>query len=265
MRKDFSILEGEKEVLLSTRSVQYDDIKEADEVYASKVASLVRQNNKRKLLLRSQLDDFLRSTGVWSKEDEDKITSINTEIDSYLSKIKKGGIKAAEGRKLCIDIMDKRKEIIKIMSKRQIFDDTTIESLAEAERNDYLVYCTTVFADSGEKYWPSFEDMKIDKDSDAYRKASSNALEVIYGINPEFEKRLPENRWLKKYNFIDDNLNYIDRKTGEKVDREGNKLKDYEDKVIKHFENLQGEIVEESPILDDDTGEPIVNNQEVKT
>jgi hypothetical protein len=99
--------------------------------------------------------------------------------------------------------------------------------------------------------------MKADKLSDVYRKAGVASAEVIYGVNTEFEKRLPENRWLKKYNFIDDDLNYIDRKTGEKVDREGKTVKMLEEEVAKQINTLQGEISEEQPFLDED-GTPVV-------
>jgi hypothetical protein len=261
-RKEFTITEDSgKEVVLCVRTPQYEDIEAADKVYASKIASLVRESGGKRLLLRSQVNDFLKTSGVWTDEDETKIQTLNDEIDVLLTKLRKGGLKMSEGRELAIATMEKRKEIVRVSSKRQIFDDTTIESVAEAEKMDYLVYSCTVYSDSGDNYWNSFEDMKNDKLSDAYRQASVTAYDVIFNVNPEFEKRLPENRWLKKYGFIDDELNYVDRKTGEKVDRFGKPIKELEEKLQKRFDNLQGEIVEEAPFVDDETGTPVVLNE----
>ena len=255
-RMEFTIQEENgKEIKLAIRRPQYDDIDEADKVYASKVARSVREKGNKKLLLRSEIDSFLRETGVWTEVDEKAVSSVQKEIDECLGKLKKGGIKLSEGRQLCLDINDKRKEVMRIMSKRQIFDDTTIESMAEAERTDYLVYTCTVYADSGQNYWESFDDMKNDKLSQVYRTASIKAMQLVYNVNPDFEKKLPENRWMLKYNFVDEDLNYINRKTKEKVDRSGNPVQPLEDAVQEQLASLQGEIKEDTPFIDDETGE----------
>lgn len=264
-RKEFTIVEPNgKEVKLSVRTPVYEDSESADKVYATKVAQLIRESGKRKLLLRSELDKFLKETGVWTEEDQKTIDIINADVDAMLSKLKRGGLKLSEGRKIAIDVLDKRKEIVRIMNKRQIFDDTTIEAIAENEKNDFMIFTLTVHAEDGTNYWESFEDMKNDKISDAYSKASVAVMEFVYGINTEFEQRLPENRWLKKYNFINEKLQYTDRKTGEQVDKDGKPLKQIEANIQKRLDNLQGEIVEETPFIDDDTNENVVVVEEKK-
>ncbi len=261
-RKEITITEGNgEEVKLAIRQPQYEDFEEADKVYAVKISTLIRENAGRKLLSRQDLNKYLRESGAWTDKDESDVKKLQTELDEILQKIKRGGKKASEGRELAISAMDKRKEMVKIMSKRQAFDDVTLESFADNEKLDYLIYVSTVYADSGNNYWDSFEDMKNDKLSEAYKKASTIVVQVAYGYDPEFEKNLPENRWLKKYGFIDEDLNYIDRKTGEKVDRSGKLVKDIEQDVKKQLENLQGEIVEEEPFVDDETNEPILAKQ----
>ncbi len=267
-RKEFTITEGNgKEVELTVRAPQYQDYEEADQVYAIKVANLVKESvGRKKLLTRSDLDKFLREHQIWTEEDEKQINKLRTELEDKLKKLSKGGVKIkAEGRPLAISVLDTRKEMVKLMSKRQIFDDTTIESMAENERTDYLIYSCTVYSKDGRNYWDSFEDMKNDKLSEAYRKASVAIAETVYNINPDFEKNLPENKWLKKHNFVDSELNYIDSKTGEKVDRDGKPVKELEKEVQRQMDILQGDIEEEEPFLDDDTGQPIVVNKEEKT
>jgi hypothetical protein len=258
-RKDFVIKEDSgKEVKLSVRYPLNDDFENSEREYARKVASLVKENAGKRLLLRSQVNDFLKSAGVWTDEDQAKVEGLNAEVDSILAKLRKGGLKISEGRELCIKVMDKRKEIVQVMSKRQIFDNTTIESMAEDERMDYLIYACTVYSENGSPYWDSFEDMKNDKLSEAYNRASVAAYDVIFNVNSEFEKNLPENKWLKKYSFVDDDLNYTDRKTGKRVDRDGNPIEQLEEDIKKRIENLNGDIEEEQPFIDDETNEPIV-------
>lgn len=258
-RKEFSFEEDSGKVInLVVKVPQMEEIETADRVYATKVASLVRESGGKRLLLRSQLGDFLGSCGVWTEEDDKVVEKYQLEIERLLNKLRQGGLKVTEGRQICIDVMDLRKKMVKVNSKRQTFDDVTVESVAENERMDYLVYSCTRYADTGVHYWDSFEDMKNDKLSLAYQKASVAAYDVFFNVNAEFEKNLPENKWLKKYNFVDDELNYLDRKTGEKVDKNGKSIKEIESEVKRQLDNLQGEIVEEKPFIDDETGQPLI-------
>jgi hypothetical protein len=258
-RKDFVVKESSgKEIMLSFKRPQSENFEEADKIYASKISALIREGGKKRLALRSEVDKFLRESGIWSDKDEQNLKDLNQEINDALNRLRKGGMKLSEGRKLCFEVTDKRRECMDILRKRQFLDSATIESVAENERNDYIIYACTVYADSGQNYWDSFDDMKNDKLSDVFNAASTTAIEFIYNINPEFEKRLPENRWLKKYNFIDNDLNLVDRKTGERVDKEGKPLRELEEAVVQEFQNLQGEIEEETPFVDDETNEPVV-------
>lgn len=260
-RKEFTIKEGDgREVKLVVRQPTYDEYEKADRVYATKIASLVKENTGKRLLSRQDLNSYLKESGTWTDEDEEKVKSIQKEIAETLAEIRRGGKKVTEGRALAIKVMDKRKEMVRVMAKRQVLDDVTIESFAENEKLDYLIYVSTVYADSGDDYWDSFEDMKNDKFSDAYKQASGLAMQIFYDIDPEFEKNLPENKWLKKYGFVDEDLNYVDRKTGEKVDRDGRPVAELEEELKKQIADIRGDIVEEQPFIDDETNEPIVTN-----
>lgn len=259
-RKTFTIIQDSgKEVTLAVKVPEYNDVDDANKVYSTKIATLIRQGSKGKLLVRQELEKFLKDNKVWTDEDEVKVKSLNKEIETLLSSLRKGGLKLSEGRKLAVSVTEKRKELISAMNKRRVFDEVTIESIAENERNDYFVYVCTVYSDSGDKYWESFEDMKNDKLNNVYSKAVSACTEVIYGVDDQFETRLPENRWLKKYGYVDGDLRYVDRKTGEHVDKEGNPISQLQDQFKKDIDNLQGEIVEEVPFIDD---EPIVEKEE---
>jgi hypothetical protein len=262
MNKEFESIDvNGSPVKLMVRSPQHDDYEESNRVYAAKVASLVREKGNKKLLLRQEVDKFLRDSGIWTNKDEQDIISLQKEVETFLTKLRKGGDKLSKGRELAIKIMDKRKEMVQILSKKQFLDDTTIEALAESEKNDYLIYKCCVFADTGKNYWETFEDMKSDKLSDVYYDASTAASSVFYNIDPEFEKSLPENKWLLKYNFIDEKLNYLDRKTGERVDRDGRPIKQLLEDAENKVRNLTGDIIEQEAYIDDETNEPVLIEQ----
>lgn len=259
-RELFEVKVNDNVLKLAIRKPTIEDLNEADEIYAEKVASLIKDGigGRKKLLLRSQLNDYLRGAGVWTDKDDQDVRKLQLDIAELLEKIKKGGVKLSEGKEIALQISNKRREIVRINQKRQIFDDTTIESIAENDKIDYLIYSCTVYADDGRNYWESFEDMKNDKLNEVYREAARLSMKSLFNIDPQFEKNLPENKWLKKYNFVDEDLNYIDRKTGERVDREGRPIKELEAELEKLRYSLQGDIEEEAPFVDDDTNEPIV-------
>jgi hypothetical protein len=262
--KNFTVKDAAgNDLELVFKDPEIEDIEESDSVYASKVAALVRDSGRNKLLLRTEIDRFLRDNGVWSKSDEDAVAKCQKKIEKCIEKLKRGGIRLSEGREYVIQITDARKEIMRIMNKRQVFDDTTIEALAENDKNDYLVFACTTYKD-GNRYWESFEDMKNDKLGGVYRKASMVGMHIVYGVDENFEKNLPENKWLKKYKFVDDELNYLDRKTGKRVDQSGRPIEQVEAEVMKKLESISGEIVAEKPFIDDETGSPVVEEAKPK-
>jgi len=100
--------------------------------------------------------------------------------------------------------------------------------------------------------------------------AASNLAMMLYGIDPDYEKRLPENEFLKKYKFVDNELNFID-KQGRRVDSEGRLVNEdgryinEEGKLVDVDGNLVDEdgnyIVDFTPFLDE-SGKPIKEEEE---
>lgn len=240
---------------VTIRKPSAKDIDQADTIRAAKVAEIIK--SKEKILSRYEIDGYLRSNGIWTVEDEQKVVDINKEIHALLEKLRKGGLKISEGREIAVSITKKRIEAIRVSSKRRVFDDSTIESQAEHERNDYLAFACTVDNETGEQLWDTWEDFKEDRSSDAYYTCAQNLISVLNDDADEFEKKLPENRWLRKYGFIDDELRYTDRKTGKFVDEDGNPIEKNNKEIIDQIQDLQGEINEESPFVDDETGDKI--------
>lgn len=264
-KNDFTIKNGDKEVHLTVAKPTYDDIAEADNCYAIKVGSLLKSATGRKLLLRDQLEDYLKESGVWTEEDDRRVGEIEDEIDARFVQLRRGGIKRSEGRRLAVEISQLRRESTEIRSKRRTFDEATVEHIAEQEKMDYLVYACTVDPETRERYWNSFDDMKHDKDGQVYAMALTRLYSVVYGIDEQFEKNLPENKWLLKHGLVDENLRFVDPKSGQFVDIDGNPVEDIEETIKRRFDNLQGEIVEEQPFIDDETNEPIIISSDDET
>ena len=77
----------------------------------------------------------------------------------------------------------------------------------------------------------------------------------LYGLDDNYEKNLPENKFLKQYKFVDDNLRFIN-KDGKLVDQDG-RLIDENGRYI----NQNGEYVDKEGNLVDDKGDYVVQFQ----
>jgi hypothetical protein len=95
---------------------------------------------------------------------------------------------------------------------------------------------------------------------------------MLYCLDNDYEEKLPENKFLKQYKFVDDKLRFIN-KEGKLVDEEGRLLDEngrfindkgeYVDKDG-NLVTLDGEyVVEFKPFLDD-SGKPIILDNQPK-
>ena len=85
---------------------------------------------------------------------------------------------------------------------------------------------------------------------------------MVYKIDPDSQRNLPENKWLIKFGFVDatkEKLPFINRKTGERVGE------DYEPISVEENRKLVDSYVidmePEEPFFDED-GVPMVNEDE---
>lgn len=262
--------ETEKEKELAFVQPGNKDTEAADQARARKIASLIRNGDE--LLSRNELDKFLLDKGIWSSEDSEKAADLQKKNDEALDKLRQGNMKLLDARQVCIDITARRYKMVTLMQKRQLYDATTLEAQGEKERQDYLIYACTL-TEEGEKYWTSFDTFKEDTDSEAYEKAAVTFYKMLHGEDNEFEKRMPEIRWLKKWGFVDENLNYVDRESGKFVNAAYDSFdaEQEQEALVKQLQNLQGEIVEEAPFLDSkgrplgEDGKPIKKTKAKKT
>ena len=256
MRKEFTVKnENDEDINLCVREPLEEDIEEANRVYASKVGQLMRLPKDKRPILREKVEEYLRDEGIWTDEDENRVLELSQEIDDLLKKLRKGGMKMSEGRQICVKILDKRREITDIQTKRRSFDEATLENMAESERIDYLVWACTLYSDTGDPYWETLEDMKYDKQNDVYEQGVRYIYSTLFGIEEDFEQNLPESKWLKKYSFLDDNMRFVDRKTGKYVDRDGNPIEDQPNED--QFDPWQGDIEPEEEFVDDYESESV--------
>jgi hypothetical protein len=255
----------EKEFLV--KSPTLENQREAQKVYNQAFTDAI----KSKSVVRAKLDDLLEDQGLWNSEKQAKFTLLQKELLDGEKKLAKGGFSLNEAKDLAIKMKKIRDDIRDLISVRTSLDNHSAEGQADNARFNYLVSACVVYNDTKQPYFNSMEDY-LNKSTDPVAiSGAQNLANMLYGLDNDYENNLPENKFLKKYKFIDQKLRLIDKKgrlidsEGRLIDESGRYVDDNGSFVDKFGNKVDADgdyIVEQQPFLDDN-GNPIV--EETKT
>lgn len=264
-----AIIDGvEKEFLVKSPSLENQ--REGQKVYNQAFTDAI----KSKSVVRAKLDDLLEDQGLWNDEKQAKFTSLQKDLLDGEKRLAKGGFSLNEAKDLAVKMKKVRDDIRDLISVRTSLDNHSAEGQADNSRFNYLVSVCVVYNESKEPYFKNLEDYLNRSTEEVAIKAAQNLANMLYGLDNDYESNLPENKFLKKYRFVDDKLRLIDKK-GRLVDKEG-RLIDESGRFIDENGNFvdkygnpvdkDGEyIVEPEPFLDDEGNPIVLEDQEKKS
>ena len=265
-KKNFKVTIDSKEIELCVVRPNVKQRQEGQKVYNKAFRDAVESG----AILRAKVNSVMREQNLWDDTKEAQYKQLVEKINSSERKIKSGGIKLSEAKEIALQMRKDRVELRSLTSERSGLDNNTAEGQADNAQFNYWVSACTVYSDTGKPYFNSYEDYVNRDDDPVTGKAASSLALMLYNLDPDYEKKLPENEFLKKYKFVDDELHLVD-KNGRRVDIEG-RLVNKDGRYINESGELidiDGNRVDEngeyvlnfSPFLDDD-GKPVV--EEVK-
>lgn len=256
----------DKEVTFLVKSPNLQNQREAQKIYNQAFSDAVKSGS----IVRAKLDDLLTEQGLWDDTKQARFLAIQKEINDSEKKLAIGGISLNEAKNLAISMKRVREELRDLISVKTNLDTHTAEGQADNARFNYLVSCCVVYNDSKKPYFSNYEDY-LNRSSDPVGLLGAQRLaSMLYGLDGDFEKKLPENKFLLDYKFINDDLRYIN-KEGKLVDEDG-RLVDENGRYINQegkFVDRDGNLVDEkgdyivsfSPFTDDD-GKPVILEKE---
>ena len=200
-------------------------------------------------ILRQKLEDYLRDQNIWDEEKETRYAEIVKEISDGERQLNKGGIKLTEAKDIAMTMRESRNEFRVLVSERTSMDANTAEAQADNASFNYLVYSCTVDPNSGKHIFDSLDDYEENADEPFAAKAAATLADKLYQLDPDYEKGLPENKFLVQYKFADDKLRLLND-DGKLVDEEGRLLN-----VDGRYINEDGELVDVDGNLVDEEGE----------
>ena len=178
-------------------------------------------------LLRQKLDSYMREQEIWDDNKEKQYQDLIEKLNENEKTLAEGGIKLSEGKEAAIEMRVNREEFRNLISERTAMDGNTAEGQADNARFNHLVYLSIVDEKTGK---PFFE-----------------LARMMYDLDPNYDKNLPENEFLSDYGFVNDDLRLID-KDGNLVDTEGRTVNE-DGRLI----NEKGELIDkDGALLDED-------------
>lgn len=203
-----------------------NDTQETDaDIYSSQIfAKLAKEKDedgKPAYMVRAKLDEFLRDIGIYTQEDIERLGTISSNISNYEDRLYAGQITKKQGRDLAIKLRENRYELLLLLNKKASYDVHTIEHHCQNARMDYLITKCICF-ENGE---PVFKSVKDYKEDDVVKpliiECITKLASLISNYDQDYEKKLPENKFLIKFNYCNDDLDLVDPETGRHVNTDG--------------------------------------------
>ncbi len=266
--RTFSVKLNNEDVQFLVRSPTLQDQKEATKVYNLAFSDAL----KSKAVVRAKLDDLLVEQGLWDDAKQNKFNQLQNDILDGERKLAKGGIPLSQAREEALRMKKLREDLRELIAVKTNLDTHTAEGQADNARFNYLVSVCTVYNDNKQPYFKSYEDYNNRSSDIVAILGAQNLAGMIYGLDNDYEAKLPENKFLKQYKFVDDNLRLINKdgklvdSEGRLIDENGRFINDKGEFVDKNGNpvNKDGDyVLEFSPFLDDN-GKPVVVEESKK-
>ena len=247
----FTVTVDNKDIDLSIRTPDGNDYNEADMVKSRTWYKAVQEG----IPTVKQVEETLIKLEIWDDEKQKEVEDIRKEIQDKEYQLTKGNMKISKGRKLALEIKEKRTKIRELVMERSVYYNDSAEGKAENMHFNTLVSRCLVYNDTNSPYFKDLDDYNKNSNTPTAIWAANRLANVIYGIGREAEKGFVENEFLLKFKLVNDDLQLVDDKEN-LVDEDGNRVDILGNKV-----NKNGNIIDDNGRPRDEKGRPIVESK----
>jgi len=260
---DFTIKKDDKEVKIVVTKPNRKDEQKSDIEYSRVFTELFRN----KQIINQEVEKVARERNLWDdsreadlKELQGKIAQNERILSKKVPKDDGTAYTKLEARKVAIDTIKLRMQIVNIQYGRSELYRETAQAKAGDAKFNYKIWACTKYDETLKLYWKSVDDMLENADKDDVFKQSFQAmLELDSQMDPDWRKKLPEWKFLLEYGFCNDKLQLIDPVTKKLVDEDGKTIND-DGQLI----NDEGKLVNDNGELIDENGNLLPGPYEFK-
>jgi hypothetical protein len=203
------------------------------------------------IMTKKELEKFMKEQGIWNDEKDTEQKKITEEINRLERELyvsgKNGKLRATEGKNIAIEMRRKRIELRELIAERMGLEQNTAESISDNARFDFLV-ANCAYYENGQKVYKDMDEYTANSDGEIAFCAATALAQMMYSVDKDFESKLPENKFLKMFKFVNDDLALVNDK-GERVDTEGRKIDEFG-----YYVNEEGKRVDKEGNLLDENG-----------
>ncbi len=176
-------------------------------------------------MIKAKLQDYLRKQGLWDDDKEKEAQELLKKMREGEKQLKMGGktpsgdkFSLVQAKELALQMRKWRNQHTMLVAKVNELDDYTAESLAENARFEALLWLCMV-DDEGNRIFETYADYEKNKNETFVIDAAEQLGFLLWDLDPDFQKNLPENQFLLSYKFVDEDLRLLN-KDGHLVDFE---------------------------------------------
>jgi hypothetical protein len=197
---------------------------------------------------KMELAHLMKERGIWNEDKDKQQVEIMTKISEIEKALYVGdGTKktVSMGKEMAIKMRRLRIDLRELMSEKISLEENTAESISENAKFDYLVSECTKY-ENGDRVYKSLDDYNSKSSNEIAIAAASKLAQMLFALDEDFEKNLPENKWLSRYGLTNDDGHLINKEnqkidvTGRRVDDEGRYVNEQGKRV-----DIDGNMLEE--------------------
>ena len=253
---DKEVFEGEdldgKVVKFRIKTPGAEEIKKSQVVYNKAFKQALDDG----ALLRQKLTEYMREQKLWDDEKQKEYEELVEEISGMEEALQKGGIRLSRAKEIALELRGKRESFRTLISERNSLDAASAEGQADNARFEELVRLCTINPETNARWFANEKTYNASANQPWVVTAAEKLGNAMYGLDPNYEKNLEENKFLQEFKFVDEELRFINE-DGHTVDSEGRLTnedgryiayendEDYKAKKNPYFVNRDGERVVE--------------------
>ena len=171
-------------------------------------------------LLRQKLGDYMEEQGIWNDEKQRQNDEFVKKISGKEESLKRGGIRLSEAKEIALELRVLRADFRDFLAERNALDQNSAEGQADNARFSELIRVCMLNPNSKQPYFPTQEDYDAAADQPWVVEAAGELAGMIYGLDPNYDNKLEENKFLKEFDFVNEDLRLVNDE-GHLVDSDG--------------------------------------------